>query len=173
MVIFLMAKLRLLVVLGLVAEVAVFVAVAAWIGLGWTLLAAFATSVLGVVLLGRQGVQALSDLRTRALSRQPAGREIGDAGLVAVGGLLMVLPGFLGDLLGLLCLLPVTRGLVRGLVARFLVAQLPVALRPAMRVRSARTGQVGPPGSGSTRMVPPVIEGEVIRDDPDAPRPPG
>ena len=80
--------------------------VAGWIGVGWTLLATLATSALGWLLLARQGMRALTDLRERARSRQPAGRELGDAGLVAVGGLLMVLPGFLGDLLGLLCLLP-------------------------------------------------------------------
>ena len=44
----------------------------------------------------------------------PAGRparELGNAGLVAAGGLLMVLPGFIGDVIGLLCLLPGTRNL--------------------------------------------------------------
>ena len=91
------------------AELIVFVLVAAWIGVGWTILATLATSAIGVALLGRQGTRALADLRERARSRQPAGRELGDAGLVAAGGLLMVLPGFIGDLVGLLCLLPGTR----------------------------------------------------------------
>ena len=109
---------RLFVGLAVLAELAVFILVAGWIGVGWTLLAAMATSALGFLLLARQGMRALTDLRDRARTRQPAGRELGDAGLVAVGGLLMVLPGFLGDLLGLLCLLPLTRGLVRGLIAR-------------------------------------------------------
>ena len=164
--IFLLARMRLLAVL---AELVAFVAVASWIGLGWTLLATFATSALGVLLLARQGTRALADLRNRARFRQPAGRELGDAGLVAVGGVLMVLPGFLGDLLGLLCLLPVTRGLVRGAVAAFVVGRLPVALRPPVRVRSARAEQVAR-GSGSTRMVPPVIEGEIV-GGPDRPSP--
>ena len=167
--IFLLARMRLLAVLAVLAELVVFVAVANWIGLGWTLLATFATSALGVLLLARQGTRALAELRDRARFRRPAGRELGDAGLVAVGGVLMVLPGFLGDLLGLLCLLPLTRGLVRGAVAGFVVGRLPVALRPPVRVRSAREEQVGP-GSGSTRMVPPVIEGEVVRG-PDHPSP--
>ena len=86
----------------------------AWIGVGWTILATLATSAIGWALLARQGTKALADLRERARSRQPAGRELGDAGLVAAGGLLMVLPGFIGDLVGLLCLLPGTRNLVRG-----------------------------------------------------------
>jgi UPF0716 protein FxsA len=168
-VIFLMARMRLLAVLAVAAELVVFVALAAWIGIGWTVLLMLATSALGCVLLARQGLRALTELRDRARSRQPAGRELGDAGLVAVGGLLMVLPGFLGDLLGLLCLLPLTRGLVRGLIARFLVGRLPMALRPPVRTRSVRVEQVGGSpwgGSGSTRATPLVIEGEVVRDTP-------
>ena len=166
MVIFLMARLRLLAALAILAELVVFVAVVAWIGIGWTVLAMLATSALGSLLLARQGVRALTELRDRARSRQPAGRELGNAGLVAVGGLLMLLPGFLGDLLGLLCLLPFTRGLMRTLIARIVVGRLPVALRPPVRARSVRVEPVdGSPwsGSGSTRAAPLIIEGEVVR----------
>jgi UPF0716 protein FxsA len=149
------------------AEVVVFVLVAGWIGVGWTLLATLATSALGWVLLARQGTRALTELRDRARDRRPSARAVGDAGLIAVGGLLMVLPGFLGDVVGLLCLLPPTRPLVRGLLARLFVSRLPAHLRGPVRVRSARTEGVGP----SPRPAPPegrpmVIEGEVLRDDP-------
>jgi UPF0716 protein FxsA len=170
-VIFLLARLRLLAALAIVAELMVFVAVAAWIGVGWTLLAMLATSALGCLLLARQGVRALTELQDRARSRQPAGRELGDAGLVALGGLLMVLPGFLGDVLGLLCLLPLTRGLVRGLVARIVIGRLPVALRPPVRVRSARTEGLGSPAASGSTRAPLVIEGEIVRDLPED-RPP-
>ena len=169
MVIFLMARMRLLAALAILAELVVFVAVVAWVGVGATVLAMLATSALGGVLLARQGVRALTELRDRARSGRPAGRELGNAGLVAVGGLLMVLPGFLGDVLGLLCLLPLTRGLMRSLIARFVVGRLPVGLRPPVRTRSVRVEQVGgsPWGSGgSTRATPLVIEGEVVRDTP-------
>jgi UPF0716 protein FxsA len=155
---------RLRVVVGLfaLAELAVFLGVAAWIGLGWTILATLATGALGWVLLARQGTRALADLRERARSRQAAGRELGDAGLVAVGGLLMLLPGFLGDLIGLLFLLPVTRPSARALLARLAFSRLPVGLRGPVRVRSDRTEPVG----GATRMSPPlVIEGDVIEGD--------
>jgi UPF0716 protein FxsA len=148
-------------VLALV-EVVVFVLVANWIGLGWTILATLATSALGVLLLGRQGTRALAELREQARERRPAGRALGDAGLIAVGGLLMLLPGFLGDLVGLLCLLPPTRPLLRALLGRLFVSRLPEHLRPPVRVRSARTEGVTAPARGR----PLVIEGEVLRDDP-------
>jgi UPF0716 protein FxsA len=146
----------------ILAEFAVFVLVANWIGLGWTILATLATSALGFALLARQGTKALADLRDRARSRRPAGRELGDAGLVAAGGLLMVLPGFLGDLVGLLCLLPGTRGLVRGALTRVLLTRLPDRLRGPVRVESVRTAGVGGPVP-DVGGAPLVIEGEIVR----------
>ena len=162
-------RLRLLAALWVLAEVLVFVFVASWIGLGWTILAALATSTLGWVLLARQGVRALADLRERARTRQGAGRAIGNAGLVAVGGLLMVLPGFIGDVLGLLCLLPGTRGVVRALLTRAVVGRLPDAVRGPVRVGSTRVAsvtdhepEVHPPGTEP----PKVIEGEILEGPP-------
>jgi UPF0716 protein FxsA len=158
-------RLRLLVGLWALAEVVLFVLVAAWIGLGWTILIALATSALGWVLVARQGVRALADLRERARTGQGAGRALGDAGLVGLGGLLMVLPGFLGDVLGLLCLLPGSRSLVRGLLARGVVSRLPDAVRGPVRVDSTRVAAVTdhepdlrPPGTEP----PQVLEGEVL-----------
>ena len=154
------SRVRMLTGLLVLAEVLVLVLAASWVGLGWTLLATLATSALGAALLARQGTRVLRELAERARSRRPPGRALGDAGLVAVGGALMLLPGFLGDLLGLLCLLPGTRGLVRLLLGRALLARLPVAVRGPLRVRAARAEQIGPRRSGATasRL---VIEGEV------------
>ena len=159
-------RVRLFAGLLVLAELIVFVLVAAWIGVGWTILATLTTSAIGWILLARQGTRALADLRERARSRQPAGRELGDAGLVAAGGVLMVLPGFIGDLVGLLCLLPGTRSLVRGALTSVVLARLPDRFRGPVRARSVRVEQVGPTGSGSTRAAPLVIEGEVVRDAP-------
>jgi UPF0716 protein FxsA len=164
-------RVRVLVGLWALAEVVVLVLVASWIGVGWTVLAALATTALGWVLLARQGTRALAELRERARERRPPGRALGDAGLIAVGGVLMVLPGFLGDVVGLLCLLPPTRFLVRGLLGRTVASRLPVGLRGPVRVRSARAeGPLGGPfGSGAHASGfgrPLVIEGEVVRDEP-------
>ncbi|SFK71797.1 FxsA family protein [Geodermatophilus ruber] len=144
------------------AEVVVFVLVAQWIGVGWTLLATLATGALGCVLLARQGLRALTELRERARTGRAPGRALGDAGLIAVGGLLMVLPGFLGDAVGLLCLLPPTRFLVRAALGGLLAARLPVQLRGPVHVRSSRVeGGPGAPEAGPGER-PRVIEGEVV-----------
>jgi UPF0716 protein FxsA len=154
-------RVRIVAALLVLAELIVFILVAGWIGVGWTILATLATSAIGWVLLARQGTRALADLRERLRSRRSAGRELGDAGLVAAGGLLMVLPGFIGDLIGLLCLLPGTRNLVRRALTGLVVSRLPVALRPPVRVESVRTAEV--PRAADVRTPPLVIEGEIVR----------
>jgi UPF0716 protein FxsA len=148
--------------LWLLAEIAVYVLLAAWIGVGWTILATLVTSALGWALLARQGTRALAELRDRAQRREPAGRALGNAGLSAVGGLLMILPGFLGDLVGLLCLLPGSRVLPRLLLGRVLFSRLPDRIRGPVHVRSTRAGQFEPPGAAPWPSAPRVIEGEVI-----------
>ncbi len=164
-------RVRVLAGLWALAEVVVLVLVASWIGVGWTVLAALATTALGWVLLARQGTRALAELRERAREHRAPGRALGDAGLIAVGGVLMVLPGFLGDVVGLLCLLPPTRFLVRGLLGRAVASRLPVQLRGPVRVRSARAEEPlgGPFGTGAHASGfgrPLVIEGEVVRNAP-------
>ncbi|MCA0145559.1 FxsA family protein [Blastococcus sp. LR1] len=154
-------RLKLAVGLTVLAELVVFVLVAAWIGVGWTVLAALATSALGVLLVGRQGTRALADLRERARTRRGAGTELGNAGLVALGGLLMVLPGFLGDVVGLLCLLPGTRGLVRRALSGLVLSRLPAGMRGPVHVRSDRSPSMEE--RPAPYAEPLVIEGEVLR----------
>ena len=161
-------RLRMIAGLFALAELVVFVLVAQQIGLGWTILATLATSALGGMLLARQGVRALGELSERARTRQAAGRELGDAGLVALGGLLMVLPGFLGDVIGLLCLLPLTRRPIRALLSRVVLSRLPDRARGPVHVRSTRTAPVGAPVPETREVI--VIEGEVLRDTEGTPR---
>jgi UPF0716 protein FxsA len=140
----------------MLAELAVYVLLAGWIGVGWTILATLATSAVGGALLARRGTRVLSQLGETARRGEPTGRALGDAGLAALGGLLMILPGFLGDLVGLLCLLPGTRVLPRLLLGRILLSRLPDRLSGPVHVRSTRAGQFEPGRAGA-----PVIEGEI------------
>ena len=50
--------------------------------------------------------------------------ELADAALVLVGGLLLMLPGFVTDLIGLFFLLPLTRPLARKAIAFFVARRL-------------------------------------------------
>jgi UPF0716 protein FxsA len=60
-----------------------------------------------------------------AAGRSP-GREVLDGVLVLLGGVLLIVPGFIADVLGVLALLPPTRALMRRGLARNLQSRLVV-----------------------------------------------
>src|SRR5438874_9582765 len=98
---------------GLVAlailEIVAFVLVANWIGIGWTILLVLATSLLGGWLLRREGLRAWRAFREVAESGRPPGAEV-SRGLLGLGGaMLLAVPGFITDLVGLALLLPPVR----------------------------------------------------------------
>lgn len=110
---------------ALLAEVVVFVLLAERIGFGPTLLLTMASSLLGAAMLRRSGTSALAALR--GLSGGGLGREGAfiDGMLRAVGALLLILPGFITDLVGLVLIAPSGR---QWLVRRFgLALEVPSA----------------------------------------------
>lgn len=129
-----------------IAEVWAVTTVGGLIGL-WPTLALFVVSaVAGALLMRREGPKAWAALVNAFGSGQlPTGR-LADAALVLVGGILLMLPGFLTDLLGLVMILPFTRPLIRRLLA-FVLAR-----------RAA--------GSGTGPL---VIRGETVADPPSDP----
>ncbi len=125
-----------------VVEIWTLVTVGNWLGV-WTVVGLLVLSgAVGAWLTQREGRRAWRAL-TDAFGggRLPTGR-LADAALVLVGGILLMLPGFLTDVLGLAMLLPVTRPVVRRLLA-YLLAR-----------NAARTS----PGA------PVVIRGETVAD---------
>ncbi len=77
-----------------------------------------ADSVLGSMLLKAQGRAVWRRFNeTMAAGRVPH-RELIDGVLVIFGGAFLITPGFLTDIVGLLLLLPPTRGVVRRIVAQ-------------------------------------------------------
>jgi UPF0716 family protein affecting phage T7 exclusion len=96
-----------------ILELLVFIEVARTIGLLLAALLVLATSVLGVQLLRLQGRAAI-DRATLAMSQRRApGRGAIDELLRFLGGVLLVIPGFVTDLLGGLLLLPPIRATTR------------------------------------------------------------
>jgi UPF0716 protein FxsA len=90
-------------------ELALLVQVGRWIGVLPTVGIVAATGLLGAWLVRSQGLRALTDLqRETAAGRVPAQSFI-DGGAVLVGGLLLLTPGILSDLLGFALLFPPTR----------------------------------------------------------------
>lgn len=152
----------------LIAEIVVFILVGNWIGVGWTILMALVTSAVGLWLFGREGMRALRALGEASRGGKPPGRAAVDAGLVALGGLLVLIPGFVSDVVGLLCLIPVTRPLIRRLVIGGVTRKYgPARVRSRRLDGSNRPPGAAPPASGGTKerpagSGPSVIEGEIV-----------
>jgi len=101
-----------------VAEVYVAIKVAEAIGVLAMFLLLVASWPIGSWALRSQGRAAWRRLGdTVAIGRAP-GREVLDGALVVLGGMLMIVPGFMTDVLGALLLLPPTRALMRGVLVR-------------------------------------------------------
>jgi UPF0716 protein FxsA len=118
----------LVVLLVPIVEIAVAVAVARWIGGGVTLLLVLLGSAAGLWVLRRAGLSALQELGRLRAGMMP-GREVGDAGLRFVAGGLLLFPGLLTDVAGLLLLLRPIRSLVASALARRLRRRFEVASR--------------------------------------------
>ncbi|MGJ6979215.1 FxsA family protein [Aestuariimicrobium soli] len=138
-----------------ILEVFLLVKVGELIGVLPTIGLLVVTAVLGAWLMKREGAKAWRGLRDAFGEGKVPSRELSDGALVLAGGLLLTLPGFTTDVVGLLCLLPFTRPLPRRLLSWFAERQ----------VDRAGLGGIGTTFStGITRMRGDVIPGEVVDD---------
>jgi UPF0716 protein FxsA len=146
-----------------ILEIALFILVGGAIGVLPTLMLVVLAAVAGLVVIRAQGLNALARLEA-AIDHgdNPAG-PIANGALKVIAGLLLVVPGFFTDALGLLLLLPpVRRALMRRGAARVTVRATAYArARRAGPARPAETidadyeiigEQPRPPASGWTRQ---------------------
>lgn len=113
-----------------IAELAVVIQVGQEIGVLWTVALLVADSILGSVLMRAQGRAAWRRFNEAIGAGKVPAREVIDGSLVIFGGLLLLTPGFLTDLLGLLLLIPPTRAVVRAALARRLAHRMIRAAAP-------------------------------------------
>ena len=124
-----------------IAELALLIQVGQTIGVWWTIALLIADSILGSLLMRSQGRVAWRRFNVALQAGRPPAREVLDAVLVIFGGALLLTPGFLSDILGLLLLIPPTRAVVRRiLVHRFADRMI------ASAVRRGPAGFGRPPG---------------------------
>ncbi len=127
-----------------IAEIYVIIKVGEAIGVLPTIALLILDSFLGAALLRSQGRLAWSRFNdSLAQGRIPA-REVFDGAMVILGAAFLITPGFISDVIGLLLLIPPSRAIFRGLVARF------ARRRAAFTVRGVRWGSArangGDPG---------------------------
>ena len=97
-------------------------AVAQFLGWGWTLLLLIAGIPIGVYVMRRAGSAAFTSVRQAANSGGLPPGEAGSHSLTFIAGLLITIPGFCTDLLGLVLLIPPIKERLRRRVARRIVA---------------------------------------------------
>ena len=114
-----MGRLFLIAVLALpLLEIAGFVVVGRAIGVFATLGLVLLAGVLGVLVLRAKGMALPFQLRAAVERGELPGRSIADAMLVALAGGLLIIPGFVTDIVALLLLLPPVRGLIYTALSR-------------------------------------------------------
>lgn len=119
---------RFLALFGLVAlaEMATFLWVGSRIGLGWALLVALLTALIGSVLVRRAGLAVLGQLRRRWREGSVPGRELTHGAAILVAGAFLISPGFITDLAGFLLLVPAVRDRIHGRLSRWLSGRMTV-----------------------------------------------
>jgi UPF0716 protein FxsA len=132
-----------LVVVPLV-ELYVIIQVGSSIGYGPTFLILIAISVVGAMLVKREGLGTLGRARAQLAEGQLPAGELADGVVIVIAGALLLTPGFVTDAIGALLLLPPVRMIAR---------------------RRARTHRVARGGN--------VVYGRVVRVRNTADRPPG
>ncbi|UXA16136.1 FxsA family protein [Mycobacterium sp. SMC-4] len=158
-----------------VVELAVLVALASTIGFGWTVLLFAGTFVIGLALAGSQLRRHVRRLRSGLTLSQAQG-AVTDSVLVALGTVLVVIPGLASSVLGALLLLPPTRAAARPLVTALAARRAPLIVG----VSTMGSAAAGRPGRGDyidgevvdvdSEVI--TVDGEVVDVDRDAP-PPG
>ncbi len=117
-----------------IVELYVIFQIGSLIGVLPTIALLLADAVLGSLLLRHQGRGAWRRFNAALAERRFPGREVADGLLIAVGGTLLLTPGFVTDIVGAIFLIPPTRAIVRRL------------LRGYMGKRFAVVGVPGPNG---------------------------
>jgi UPF0716 protein FxsA len=103
-----------------VAEIYVLIQIGQVIGAWWTVLLLVADGVAGSYLIKHEGGRAWRALREAIQQHRMPARELADGALILVGGTLLLTPGFVSDVFGFFCVLPVTRPLARRALTRFI-----------------------------------------------------
>jgi UPF0716 protein FxsA len=103
-----------------IVELYVIIQIGSAIGVWPTIALLLADAVLGSLLLRHQGRGAWQRFNAALAERRFPGREVADGLLIAVGGTLLLTPGFVTDVLGAIFLIPATRAIVRRLLRGYM-----------------------------------------------------
>jgi len=135
-----------LLILVPIAELYVIVQVGQEVGIFATLALLITVSILGAYLLKREGTATWKRLRASMAEGKMPTTEATDGALILLGGALLLTPGFLTDVVGLLFVLPASRAVVKGgarkLMGGWMVKRMGPAGYVGAKVYEARASKV-------------------------------
>ena len=100
-------------------EIGLFVTVGGWLTLWPTLAIVIGTGFLGVTILRLQGLRAIADMQTALQSMQNPVSPMAHNAVIMAAGVLLILPGFFTDTVGLLLLIrPLRQWVINRLVGK-------------------------------------------------------
>jgi len=144
----------LLFILVPIIEIWVLISVGSVIGAGATILLILATAFVGLALLRQQGFSTLFRMQQRMQMGELPATEVVEGVVLAVGGALLLTPGFVTDAIGFMCLIPFTRR-----------AMIKKALASGMRMQGFSAHYRGPSAGGQPHSQDSnTIEGEYRRE---------
>jgi UPF0716 protein FxsA len=154
-------------------EAVVFTAAGEAIGFGWAVLVVALASLLGLVLVRREGMRAWHGFQRAVAAGQPPGPRVSDGLVGLAGALLLAIPGLVTGAAGALLLAPPVRGLASARVrARAERRMSPAAANDVFGPRWVRVRPDRSAWPEAERPGADVVEGEVL-DPARQPRPEG
>ncbi|VUD40292.1 hypothetical protein TDB9533_00075 [Thalassocella blandensis] len=97
-----------------IIEIYVLLKVGGVIGVFNTVILVVLTAIIGVMLLKQQGISTLARAQQKMQSGALPAKEMVEGIFLAVGGALLLTPGFVTDTIGFCCLIPGVRQLILG-----------------------------------------------------------
>jgi UPF0716 protein FxsA len=143
-----------------IVELYVIIQIGSLIGVLPTLALLLADALLGSLLLRHQGRGAWRRFNEALAERRFPGREVADGLLIAIGGTLLLTPGFVTDIVGITLLIPPTRAIIRRLMRGYVARRFVIVGAP---------GPAGPASSSRQYDYDATAE-EIGDDDPHLPR---
>jgi len=99
-------------------EIALFIVIGQAIGVWPTLLGVILGAIIGSMIIRHQGLKLVGDIRNTMGRGALPGLKLADAMLISIAGMLIAVPGYFTDVVGLLLLLPPLRTAIYGFLKR-------------------------------------------------------
>ncbi|MBV1886327.1 MAG: FxsA family protein [Parvibaculaceae bacterium] len=90
-------------------EIVVFIEVGEWIGVWPTIATVILTALIGTALIRQQGIATLMEAQRKMARNEVPVAEMLHGFFLVIGGILLLIPGFITDAMGFLLLVPAVR----------------------------------------------------------------